>query len=104
MKGSVVLLVAITLVLGGCGQEHPYRHRNDCCPITTDDAIAEKVKRTLHHDHSLSESGRTVNVTVQNGVVYLHGCVCSEKEKARITDIARHVNGVKWVTNNLKVK
>lgn len=45
-----------------------------------------------------------VDVDTYNGVVSLNGIVSTPQEKARAEEIARGVNGVKKVVNNLQVK
>ena len=45
-----------------------------------------------------------INVEVYKGVVQLNGFVDSEKEKAQAETVAKAVEGVKGVTNNLQLK
>ena len=45
-----------------------------------------------------------IDVDTYNGVVSLNGVVSSPEEKQRAEEIARTVNGVKKVVNNLQVR
>jgi osmotically-inducible protein OsmY len=45
-----------------------------------------------------------VGVDTYNGVVSLNGVVASPADKARAEEIARNVNGVKRVNNNLQIQ
>ena len=47
---------------------------------------------------------RQINVATANGVVLLSGFVDSAAEKATATDVARHVEGVRDVRNELETK
>jgi osmotically-inducible protein OsmY len=44
-----------------------------------------------------------VDVDTNNGVVYLNGTVDSSAQKGRAEELARRVNGVAKVVNNLQV-
>ena len=66
-----------------------------------DSTITAKVKAKL-----ASEKVSTltkVNVDTRQGVVQLNGTVDSEQTRMRATDLARQVDGVRDVVNNLKV-
>jgi hypothetical protein len=45
-----------------------------------------------------------VDVDADNGVVYLTGTATTEAQKARATEIARDVDGVRRVVNNIQVR
>jgi len=45
-----------------------------------------------------------VNVDTNQGVVQLNGSVDSERTKLRASELARQVDGVRKVVNNLKVQ
>jgi len=44
-----------------------------------------------------------IDVETTNGVVSLNGVVQSSQQKARAEDLARHVDGVRGVNNNLQI-
>jgi hypothetical protein len=64
--------------------------------------ITATVKTKLAADqlHNLT----WVDVDTSDGTVYLSGTATTEAQKARATDIARSVGGVKQVVNNIQVK
>ena len=73
------------------------------CSSGPDDAtLAANVKSKLAADSSVASSGITVGAT--KGAVTLSGEVRSESEKATAEKIAKSVDGVKSVSNNLTVK
>lgn len=67
-----------------------------------DSVITAKVKSELLKD-PVTE-GFKIDVTTDDGVVYLTGLVDSEKEKQRAGALANQVAGVKQVRNDLTVK
>ncbi len=67
-----------------------------------DSSITTKVKTRLFNDPVTS--GWNITVITENGVVQLAGFVKTGQEKDRAGDIARGVNGVKAVKNNLVIK
>ena len=66
-----------------------------------DAALTASVKSTLVAD-KVSNLTR-VDVDTNNGVVSLNGVVDSAQQKARAEDLARRVNGVRGVNNNLQI-
>jgi hyperosmotically inducible protein len=68
-----------------------------------DDAtITASVKSTLVADKAANLT--RVDVDTNNGVVSLNGVVESTQQKSRAEQLARRVDGVKSVINNLQVK
>lgn len=94
---AVSLLVAAPLV-GGCASE---QHRT-VGQTVNDSALTARVKSELLADPDVS--GLNVNVTTYDGQVQLSGYVASEDERAQAEQIARGVEGVKSVSNDLIVK
>lgn len=69
---------------------------------TLDDTVVSgRVKAALIENDTTK--ARQINVDVNRGVVQLNGFVDSETEKTTATRVARNVEGVKEVHNNLKV-
>lgn len=67
-----------------------------------DSVITAKVKTELIRDEFVK--ARDVNVDTFRGTVQLSGFVEREEQKARAGEIARQVNGVNDVVNNITVK
>src|SRR5258705_11709168 len=67
-----------------------------------DRTVNSKVRDALDHDptYKLSE----VNVMTYNGVVQLSGFAGSEGQKAKAGDVAKRVEGVHDVINNISLK
>ena len=69
----------------------------------TDDKVTlSKVKSALISDDT-ADAGE-INVEVNKGIVQLNGFVDNEKEKAQAEAVAKGVEGVKGVENNLAIK
>ncbi|HEY3488304.1 MAG TPA: BON domain-containing protein [Gammaproteobacteria bacterium] len=64
--------------------------------------IQGKLEATFAYDGDLSSFA--INTTVKNGVVNLKGNVESQAEKDRATRLAKNIDGVTKVENNLRVK
>ena len=69
---------------------------------TDDKLLVSKVKTALISDKTADAD--EINVEVYKGVVQLNGFVDNEKELARAEEVARGVEGVKGVENNLTLK
>lgn len=59
------------------------------------------VRKAIVDDKSLSMLAHNVKVMTANGVVTLRGPVKSAEEKKRVEELARHVQGVSSVKNEL---
>lgn len=114
MKNRYVLIPLLILVAGiltGCGAAAVgvagyggYKGATDQRSVGTmvdDSVISTSVKTALIADDFVK--ARHIDVDVLNGVVYLIGRVESESQKQTAEDIARDVNGVKRVENQLGV-
>ncbi|MCC2642711.1 MAG: putative periplasmic or secreted lipoprotein [Nitrospira sp.] len=70
---------------------------------TVDDAtITTSVQSKLSSDR-ISNFSR-IDVDTERGVVTLNGVVKSSDQKMRVAELAREVNGVKSVKNNLQIQ
>jgi hypothetical protein len=67
-----------------------------------DSVITAKVKTELIRDEFVK--ARDVNVDTFRGTVQLSGFVERDEQKARAGEIARQVNGVRDVVNNITIK
>jgi osmotically-inducible protein OsmY len=93
------ILIATALIAGllgcaGAGQKSG--------EFIDDSTITAKVKTKLFNDPVAS--GWNITVITENGVVQLAGFVKTGQEKDRAGIIARGVDGVKAVKNNLMIK
>jgi hyperosmotically inducible protein len=68
-----------------------------------DTVIAAKVKGEIAGKAGLGTAS-DVNVEVNSGVVELSGFVATADEKAKAAEVARSINGVKGVKNNISLK
>lgn len=68
----------------------------------SDDSIYDNVRRKLASDPLVK--GGALEVDVQQGVVTLKGSVEQEKQKTKAGKIAKKVDGVKRVVNQLEVR
>jgi hyperosmotically inducible protein len=97
-KSLAVFLVALTVLAVGCrSTSHQSVGQN-----IDDKTILASVKTKLVADKASNLT--KVDVDVTNGTVYLTGNVDSAEQKSRGERIARDVNGVRSVVNNLEVQ
>jgi hyperosmotically inducible protein len=68
-----------------------------------DRTITQKVRQGVVKDDALSITGKNVKIITVDGVVTLRGPVKSDKEKSVIAGIAKGVDGVKHVDNQLEI-
>jgi hyperosmotically inducible protein len=73
----------------------------DSAPLTGDPGITATVKTKMLADTTVS--GLKIDVDTTDGVVSLTGDVASALEKRRAIEIARETDGVKSVTDHLKI-
>lgn len=101
MKKSFVTLIAATALLGmaACSTTRTQRAPGE---QVDDAALLTSVKSALASD-PITESGE-INVDVHRGIVKLSGFVDSSKEQAQAVQVARTVDGVKEVLNDIAVK
>jgi len=101
MRKTLVALIAGTALLGtaACSatrtQRAPGEHVDDTVVLTS-------VKSALIANPSTK--ARDINVEVNRGVVQLNGFVDSQQQKTEAGQVARQVDGVKEVKNNLAVE
>ena len=103
MKSLKVIVLALAAVLGGaplagCSSSPTSRSAGG---FVDDAALTAKVKTALAEDKNVS--ALDVNVTTYRGVVQLSGFVQDENEARKAGEVARKVNGVKDVYNDLRV-
>ncbi len=69
--------------------------------VVSDSWITSKTKIALFSDERVK--GREVSVETQKGVVHLRGKVDSDEAKSAAADVAKGIDGVKSVKNDLQV-
>lgn len=104
LKHIALGLLAITVAVGtitttGCSSGEYKRSSGE---YLDDQTLTARVKSALFSDPNVS--GFQVNVDAYRGVVSLSGFVDTAAQKARAEEVARNVNGVRQVQNNLSVR
>jgi hyperosmotically inducible periplasmic protein len=104
MKHIALGLLATTVTVAtitttGCSNS-PYKRSSG--EYLDDQTLTARVKSALFSDPNVS--GFQVNVDSYKGTVSLSGFVDTAAQKARAEDVARQVNGVRQVQNNLSVR
>jgi hyperosmotically inducible protein len=90
---------AAALVCAGCAGDSGHRSTGQ---FIDDTSIHTKVKAALINDPVVS--GTQIDVQVDRGVVVLTGAVNGDVAKRKAEAIARGVDGVKGVENNIVVR
>jgi osmotically-inducible protein OsmY len=93
------LSFAGALFVSGCAGD---AHKRSTGELIDDTALHAKVKAALINDPVVS--GTKIDVSVDRGTVVLNGAVNGEVEKRKAEEIARGVDGVRGVENNLVVR
>jgi osmotically-inducible protein OsmY len=104
MRYAKAITIAIALLfgaagIGGCASEPTTRTSGT---FVDDATTTAKVKAALARDRDVS--AMDVNVTTYRGVVQLSGFVDNENQVRRAGEVARGVDGVKDVYNDVHVK
>ena len=97
----IACLGALPLVVGltGCATD---RYNQSSGERIDDNRTADRVKEALAHDPEYKYDG--INVVVFKGVAQLSGFVNTRAQKSRAGDLAKHVQGVRQLENNITVK
>lgn len=94
----VTIIIGLNLILAGCQST-----TGKTAGRTVDDAtITASVQGKLTADKIANFS--RIDVDTERGVVTLNGVVQSMDDKARAADLARQVEGVTKVNNNLQIQ
>jgi hyperosmotically inducible protein len=101
MLGNLLSLAAITVLLGMV---------SGCTAVTgetlgqniDDTTLTTTIKTKLSADRLVNLT--RIDMDTYNGVVSLNGIVSTPEEKQCAEEIARSVNGVKKVVNNLQIR
>jgi hyperosmotically inducible periplasmic protein len=99
---NLVAAALAAIALAGAYVAQADESKRSVGEYTDDKLMVSKVKTALISDKTADAD--EINVEVYKGVVQLNGFVDSEKEKAQAETVAKAVEGVKGVTNNLQIK
>lgn len=100
----VTAVVAVLLATCGCrGDDSDTTVAVDPKSITeaNDDRVARAIKASYYSDEIVR--GHAIDIVVENGVVTLRGTVRSERARGRATALARRVEGVTRVDDQLEL-
>ena len=101
LSGLMLCACLTGVALTGTGCAGTAAHRSTGAYLD-DKGVSTRVKTALFRDPVVS--GFDVHVNTFRGDVQLSGFVDSPEQKERAAEVARAVNGVRMVTNNLEVK
>jgi|SRR5690606_17166526 len=96
---ALAVAASTLLIVPGCAVS---RDQSTVGEYIDDAAITTKVKAKLAEDKTVSAT--SISVETLNGVVMLSGFAKSGTEKSRAEALAREVNGVKSVKNQVVVQ
>jgi osmotically-inducible protein OsmY len=95
---AFILMTLITLSLPGC-HDGPFSRT---ARQIQDDELTRRVKNTLLEAKRLNLS--RIDVSAEDGTVYLSGEASNSDSKFEAEHLARHVQGVEAVINKLEVQ
>jgi len=96
---SVFVLMFLLCSLTGCAST---QHREGTGEYVDDSVITMRIKAAMLHEPSLKSS--EINVETFKGIVQLSGFVSSQANIDTAVKLARGVEGVKSVQNDMKLK
>lgn len=102
MLGLAIGLGALPLLLGVTGCTSGSRYEQSSGERIDDHGTSSRVRGALAEDTQYKYGG--VNVATYKGTVQLSGFVNSRDQKNRAADLARKVDGVREVANNITVR
>jgi osmotically-inducible protein OsmY len=94
-RKMAALLVAAMLGLAGCAT-------NGGNSFFDETMVTARVKKAIYNEPSLKVAD--ISVTTEDGVVALEGSVKTRAERLKAAEVARKVEGVKRVKNEIKVQ
>lgn len=92
-------LVLAMVLASGCSS---YGEERTAGQTVDDSVVTAKVKAALTDDETTK--ARDIKVQTFDGVVQLSGFVGTSEEKSRATDVAKGIDGVKEVRNDIEVQ
>ena len=97
LKQTFAILIALVLMVGGCASSG----NKEGGSYFDDAAITAKVKTAIFNEPGLKVT--RISVRTEDQVVELSGSVKSRLERVKAGELAKKVDGVKRVKNDLKV-
>jgi hyperosmotically inducible protein len=97
----VMALMAAAPLMAGAADKKTETTTQEAKTMVTDSWVTSKTKISLFADERVK--GRQVSVDTAKGVVHLRGKVDSAEAKSAASDIAKGIEGVKSVKNDLQV-
>jgi hypothetical protein len=101
MAAILMALVAVAPLTAGAADTKAGTTTQESKPMVTDSWVTSKTKISLFADERVK--GTQVSVDTTKGVVHLRGKVDSAEAKSAAGDIAKRIDGVKSVRNDLQV-
>jgi hyperosmotically inducible protein len=102
-KATLVALMTVSIsATVGCSSTSSTSDHRTAGQTLDDGTITAKVKTALIQDPMTK--ARDINVDTYQGVVQLSGFVDDRTQRSRAVQVARGVNGVKEVRDNLEIK
>jgi osmotically-inducible protein OsmY len=102
IRALAAALAAITLLATvGCATSASSKHQSTG-EYLDDSVITTKVKAAIFNEPNLKST--EIKVETYDGVVQLSGFVSSADAQARAVEVARRIDGVKSVKNDMQVK
>ena len=96
LNRKLIVLASVALLgLAGCASSGGGNNYFDDAMVTA------RVKKAIYNEPALKVTD--ISVKTENAVVSLSGAVKSRNERTKAAEVARHVEGVKLVKNELKV-
>ena len=95
------LVLCLPVVTSVTLQPSAYAADKNKAPLT-DDAITDQVMVRLAGDSEVKGGG--IDVKVTDGAVTLKGVVDTDRARSKAEKLAKHVKGVKSVTNQLTIR
>ena len=99
---ALILCIGVLPLFGVTGCATGNRYKQSTGEYIDDHGISSHVKKALGEDTRYKYED--VNVVTFKGVVQLSGFVNTKDQKNRAGDLAKNVEGVKEVQNNITVK
>ena len=106
LKLVAAAMIAAGVALAGCAHRDTGAaagSSRSAAEVASDTALGTKVKTALVTSAGFGTAA-DVNVQTFRGVVQLNGFVASQEQINRAGDVARAVEGVRSVDNNLRIK
>jgi osmotically-inducible protein OsmY len=96
---SAFFMVLTLLIAAGCASSPKHEGTGE---YVDDSVVTGKVKAAILHEPSLSSA--EINVETFKGEVQLSGFVNSRADISKAIEVARSVNGVRVVKNDMRLK